>query len=398
MTQVKAPQDLRAIPTTRRRGSGRRPNSRRRIVILLPGLADYGGVQRHNRILCRVLAVYGAEHGVDLDIVSLADPVGWRSSEFAVHSFRGCDGSRWRFGVEALAALARPYDLLINGHVDFGMLALFGRMLRPHTPILTLIHGVEVWKPLHSIDRAALRRSDRVVSVSSYTATMVATLQGVAEKALRVIPPPLDPAFLAAAHDWRSGAAGAQARLLTISRLSSADSYKGIDQVIAVLPIVRGRVPRVVYTIVGDGDDRARLEILARAHGLAECVRFEGRVPDERLHALLGATDLFVLPSQREGFGIVFLEAMAYSKPVVAGAHGGTPEVVVDGQTGLLVKHDDMANLGHAIVSLLLDPARCQAMGEAGRERVHTAYSYERFRSSIFSLLDELLDTPIARR
>ena len=158
MTHVEAPQNLRAIPWTRRRGSERRPNSRRRIVILLPGLADYGGVQRHNRILCRVLAAYGAEHGVDLDIVSLADPVGWRSSEFVVHSFRGCGGSRWRFGVEALAALARPYDLLINGHVDFGMLALFGRMLRPHTPILTLIHGVEVWKPLYSIDRAALRR------------------------------------------------------------------------------------------------------------------------------------------------------------------------------------------------------------------------------------------------
>lgn len=398
MAHVGAPHDMNVIQTSGQRRSGYGVNGRRRIVALLPGLADYGGIQRYNRIFCHALTEYGTGQDVDLEIVSLADPVGWRSAEIGARSLRGCGGNGWRFGVEALAALARPYDLLINGHVDFGMLALPGHMLRPHTPLLTMIHGVEVWKLLPSIDRAALRRSDRVVSVSVYTATRAAALQGVSMSALRVIPPSLDPGFLAAVHEWQPGAATTGARLLTISRLSSADAYKGIDRVIAALPEVQRRVSNVRYTIVGDGDDRARLERLARAHGVAECIHFEGHVSDERLHSLLRAADLFVLPSQGEGFGIVFLEAMAYGKPVIAGAHGGAPEVVTDGEEGLLVEHDDTVGLCQAIVSLLLDPVRRRVMGEAGRERVRHAYSYVAFRSAIASLLDELLALAITQR
>ncbi len=396
MRPTDAPQERKASPRSGRREPGQGANGRFRVVALLPGLADHGGIQRHNRILCRVLAEYGAGSEAHLDVVSLADPVGWRSLEFAAHSIRGCGGSRWRFGVEALAALARPYDLLVNGHVDFGMLVLPSRMLHPNRPILTLVYGVEVWKPLPSIDRAALRRSDKVVSVSAYTATKAAALHGVAMEALRVIPPPLNPTFLTTVNDCRPGAAAHHARLLTISRLSSADSYKGIDQVIATLPEVRRRVPDVSYTVVGDGDDRARLETLARAHGLTDCVRFVGRVPDERLQALLRSTDLFVLPSEGEGFGMVYLEAMAYGKPIIAGAHGGIPEVVVDGEVGVLVRHDDTASLCHAMVSLLLDPERRRAMGEAGRARARRLYSYDIFFSAIASLLDEVLYEPIA--
>jgi glycosyltransferase involved in cell wall biosynthesis len=101
--------------------------------------------------------------------------------------------------------------------------------------------------------------------------------------------------------------------------------------------------------------------------------------------------NVFALPSRGEGFGLVFLEAMAHGKPVIGGAHGGTPDVVEDGVTGLLVPHGDVALLSGALESLLTDPARASAMGERGRESVQTAYTFEQFQLGLTRTMEDVL-------
>jgi glycosyltransferase involved in cell wall biosynthesis len=111
----------------------------------------------------------------------------------------------------------------------------------------------------------------------------------------------------------------------------------------------------------------------------------------ETLAACYAHCDVFALPSRGEGFGMVFLEAMACGKPTIGGAHGGVPDIIDDGETGILVAHGDVERLAQAIEFILADPNRGAAMGLRGRERVASEFSFARFQTSLLAVLDEVL-------
>jgi glycosyltransferase involved in cell wall biosynthesis len=142
---------------------------------------------------------------------------------------------------------------------------------------------------------------------------------------------------------------------------------------------------------VGDGEDRSRLEQLARESGVADRIRFLYGLTQEELFACYAHCDVFALPSRGEGFGLVFLEAMAHGKPVIGGAHGGTPDVIEDGVTGVLVPHGDAALLSSALESLLANPASASEMGARGRERVLTDFSFEQFQTRLTQVLEDIV-------
>jgi phosphatidylinositol alpha-1,6-mannosyltransferase len=139
--------------------------------------------------------------------------------------------------------------------------------------------------------------------------------------------------------------------------------------------------------VVGDGDDVEYHRSLATRNGVQERVRFLGSVSEEMLRAHYRQSDLFVLPSKGEGFGIVFLEAMFYRLPVVAGAHAGSLDIVEDGNTGLLVHHGDIDGLAAALIALLKDEGRRRRMGDAGYARLQERFMFPRFRDQLQALL-----------
>jgi phosphatidylinositol alpha-1,6-mannosyltransferase len=158
------------------------------------------------------------------------------------------------------------------------------------------------------------------------------------------------------------------------------------------LPSVIGKVANLTYVIVGDGDDRPRLESLARALDVADHVVFTGEINDSELAALYRRSELFVLPARTlvgspnpkgEGFGIVFLEAMAFGKPVVGPRYGAPAEIIREGQNGLLVDPEDPASVARALSRLLADPNVAVAMGRAGKKYVRANYSYGAFRQKL---------------
>lgn len=360
----------------------------------LPGLSEHGGIARHNRSFSRAVCTYAREHGARLDVISLRDPENFFDREFLTSPLVGCEGRSARFGLAALASLRAGFDLLVVGVVDFGPLLPAARIRSSGAPILTITHGIEVWEPLPRRRRVALTQASVVMSVSAYTANVVAQLHGVNRSNIEVIPPPLDPGFLAASEQHASnGSPCTPSRLLSISRLNAIDAPKGVDRVIEALPLVRKRVPDVDYVVIGTGDDRERLRALAVRLGVADITHFKGALPDAELHSHLCGTDLFVLPSSKEGFGIVFLEAATHEKAVVGGNHGGIPEVVLDGRTGVLVDGSDTPRLAEAISDLLLDEKRRIELGQRGAARVRERYSYESFERRILQVLDGLLHT-----
>jgi phosphatidylinositol alpha-1,6-mannosyltransferase len=365
---------------------------RGRIVALLPGLGGPGGIQRHNRMFCQVLTEWAAEREIEVSIVTLRDRAGWHDARYVPRPVIGCGGDRNRFAARAARELARPHDLLIVGIVDFGILLTLRRLLGRRAPVLTIVHGIEVWKPLPWTQRLALTDARCVLSVSRYTADRVHELHAP-EVAVEVVPIPLDPEFAAEAKAFAdNGAAAEPSSVLAVARMNVIDREKGIETLIRAFAELDGAAGHGRCVIVGDGDDRPRLEAVADELGAGDAVRFAGPVPDPELHAYLAGTGVFVLPSAKEGFGIVFLEAMCHGKPVIAGAHGGSPEVVTDGHTGLLVPHGDVRALRDALGTLLRDPQRRAAMGAAGAREVRQRFSYERFRLAIGELLGRLLD------
>jgi phosphatidylinositol alpha-1,6-mannosyltransferase len=166
---------------------------------------------------------------------------------------------------------------------------------------------------------------------------------------------------------------------------------------LAWLHVLR-HAPDAELTVIGDGDDRARLERRAERLGVASRVRFRGRVSDAELRDAYAQARVFALPgrarlgahAEGEGFGLVFLEAAAAGLPSVAGRAGGAVEAVEDGVTGILVDPNSPQAVARAIVSILREPDLARSMGEAGRRRVEREFSGERFRGRIGALIAEL--------
>jgi phosphatidylinositol alpha-1,6-mannosyltransferase len=153
-----------------------------------------------------------------------------------------------------------------------------------------------------------------------------------------------------------------------------SDAYKGHDVIIQALPLVRDRIPDVLWVVIGDGRLRPLYERTVEKLGLGDHVRFLGNVSDSDRDAWLDRAHLFVMPSRStpdglgEGFGIVFIEAAAHGLPVVAGNVDGVVDAVVDGETGLLVDPTDPNAVARALIELLLDEGRASRMGRVALE------------------------------
>jgi glycosyltransferase involved in cell wall biosynthesis len=166
---------------------------------------------------------------------------------------------------------------------------------------------------------------------------------------------------------------------LIVGRMAASERYKGHDLLLDIWPRVNESLPHARLVIVGDGDDRGRLQEKSAALGLADRVRFTGRIGDDALAALYRDAAMFVMPSRNEGLGLVFLEAMRSATPCIA-APGAAQEIIDDGINGRIVDPDDAGALVDTIVRLFVDEPARDLMGEAARRSV-----MERFRPDVFA-------------
>jgi glycosyltransferase involved in cell wall biosynthesis len=165
--------------------------------------------------------------------------------------------------------------------------------------------------------------------------------------------------------------------LLFSGRLDGPHEQKGMDVLLKSLPLIL-RHHKVVLSIIGTGPRLPQYQALAGALGVAEQVRFLGFVEHDDMASHYQQADLFVLPSRRESFGLVLAEAMACGLPVVATTAGAIPEVVEDGVTGVLVPPNAADALANAVVSLLSDRPRSNAMGAAGAQRARERFTWNK--------------------
>jgi glycosyltransferase involved in cell wall biosynthesis len=361
-------------------------------VGVFPALSQAGGVQQVGRHVGAVLAKRAKERNVDCELLGLNDARG--QSTFAVGAeefrFTGCGHSKMALLLFLFRRLPRIETLWL-GHVNLAPIGALLRLFRPQLKYCVVAHGVEVWEPLPFFRRAALRRAQKVMAVSEYTAAEMVKAQKLDPKKVFVIYPALDPGFSLEPRDAAPLKLPANGRmLLTVGRLIASEPGKGVELVIQALPEVMKTAPDVFYVVVGEGDLQPRLKELARENLVSDRVIFAGAGGLEQLNGYYARTDIYAMPSRQEGFGIVFLEAMMFGKAVIGGAYGGSPEIVQDGVTGFSVRPGDLQTLTARLVELLRDEALRARMGSAGRQRVENNFTFAHFEDR----LTRMLDTP----
>ena len=231
-------------------------------------------------------------------------------------------------------------------------------------PYTILTYGKEVWETLGPKYQIAMSQADSIWTISRYTrdslrdsfAARTCELNNLNPDTFQIVPCTVNekiftigpkPVHLLEKYDL-----GGAKILMTVARLRSTDSYKGVDVTIQALPEIAKSFPNVKYLVIGRGDDRPRLAKIAADLGVAEKVIFAGFVPTADLAAHYQLADAYVMPSQ-EGFGIVYLEALACGIPVLAGDADGSADPLQDGKLGWRVPHRDSAAVAVACVEML---------------------------------------------
>ena len=344
-----------------------------------------------------VLSEYAAAKKMEYRVLSLNDTqelhrmrVGDR--EFV---FTGAARGKAGFALAAMKAARRKGKLVLAAHPNLSPIVRSMGVVAPRMKSIVCAHGVEVWEPLSRMRRNALQRATLVLSPSRATADHLVSVQGVAAEKVRVLPWGLDPDFetrgVSAAHlpaEFPQGRV-----ILTVGRWLATERYKGMDTLIQAMPRLLLRWPDVELVMIGAGDDREWLVNLARDSGVGRHVHFLTGISYPELSASYAAAEVFALPSRGEGFGFVYLEAMARGKPVIGGAHGGAPEVIRDGVTGYLVQHGDTEQLVTSIDALLSNPELAREMGARGRERMEKEFRFNVFAKALKKILGELCES-----
>ncbi len=360
----------------------------RSLMLTSDAFGGHGGVAKYNRDFITAVCLHRATR----EVVAIPR-VGESELEplpAKLTFVRDGLGGKGRFltTVVRRAVRRQPFDLVLCGHVNLLPVALLAA-LRYQAPLILCVYGYEVWKPPPS--RAAARACayiDGFVSISRLTAERFrawAPLAGKGEWVVpnaieldRFSPGPKDPGLVA-----RYGLQG-KTIILTLARLDALERVKGVDEVLDVFACLLPRHPQLVYVVVGDGSDRSRLEQKARSLGIADKVVFTGRVEEREKVAHYRLADAFAMPSRWEGFGFVFLEALACGVPVVASQIDGGREAVRDGALGSLVDPRNPDDIIRGIEEALSKPKGIVPEGLA-------YFAFENFTSRVHAFVDEVI-------
>jgi phosphatidylinositol alpha-1,6-mannosyltransferase len=354
--------------------------------------AAHGGIPVYNRLVCRTLNEAGGslracEKRILIGRDRPAD-VANGARDLKNISFEAFGGNRRALMWRTLGlALHQTIDLALIGHVNYAPFGLLLKKFQPQARYGVFLYGIDAWQRVSALKRRALQNADFLISISETTRKNAAAANDLDPGRIHVLPNALE----WPAPDITAAGTGTATQLLSVCRLERDERYKGVDTTLrALLEVVR-TIPDARYVVVGDGSDLARHRQLANELRIADRVEFTGNVSDKVLRQYYRDSDIFVLPSASEGFGFVFLEAMHFAKPIVAANSGATPEVVRDGETGVLVDYGNAEQLAQAITSLCQNADLRTRLGEAGRARLQQNFTFDQFRKRFRQILSQEL-------
>jgi phosphatidyl-myo-inositol dimannoside synthase len=351
-----------------------------KILLLIPdAFGGRGGIAKFNRDLVTSLCKYTSLKEVIAIPRNIVDPIDFDSLPSKLTYISNSTKGKIDFITSTIkSAVTQPrINLVICGHINLLPLAHIAKFLT-RAPLFLVMHGYEVWQPspyaiLHSakestwqlflnwFNNGLLHKVDGVISVSEFTLEKFLGWSHISSNIPTFVLP-----NTVNLEGFKPGSKSPtlldryqlqdRVVLMTLGRLSAAERYKGFDEVLDILPALIQDIPNLKYMIVGEGNDRSRLESKAKDLGLEDYVIFTGFIAEVEKADHYRVADVYVMPGKGEGFGIVYLEAMACGIPVVASKIDGSREAVRNGMLGTLVDPDDPEDIKAGIINALKQP------------------------------------------
>lgn len=350
------------------------------LALVTDAFGGYGGIAQYNRDLISALAE--TSDSIAIEVLPRMAPGALETMPRSVRQHPPVSG-RVAYTISALAcALRQRPTMVFNGHLYHGPLAHTIAKLTG-AKLVSQLHGTEIWGDVSQKHRRPLEASSLVLTVSRDTRASLLNKADIVPEKVVVLNNTIGADFTPGDRTSARQRFGLTKELtiLTVARLDAREGYKGHDKIIPLISQIASQGRQVCYLIAGIGDDRPRLERIAKDYGVERQVKFLGKVPREHLPDLYRASDLFALPSTGEGFGIAFLEAMACGTPAIGLAIGGSPDALKDGKLGDCLQAEDFAG---AFLSALTKPRPSPEVLSAA---VHSCFGFESFKAQCHRLL-----------
>lgn len=364
----------------------------RLLFLYLSAFSSTGGIEKVNRVVLKKISQSLNEIN-SAQAISLHDAY-IDSRYFPSFLFSGYNGNKINF-IKFFWFCKIPWNHIIIGHVNLLPIALILKLRKPKLKFTILAHGIEIWEPLSFFLKKILLKVDYVIAVSEYTKMKLIEINGVKPEKIKVKKNCLDPFFQF--KDIESKPKYLFNRyqinpnnpvLLSVCRMSKNDRYKGYLNVLKSISIIKHILPSITYILAGsiEDDEKHLIHDLIDKLGISQNVLLIGYIDDDELIDHYKLANIFVMPSKREGFGIVFIEAAANGLNVIAGNEDASKEALLNGQLGVLVDPDNIEEIAKTILDTLTNPNH----NTTRQNIVKDLYSFSSY-SNDFLLIDTCL-------
>lgn len=334
------------------------------LLLCLQTFSATGGIQKMTRTLAHALNEVAGRNNWALKLLSLYDDDSDLMPQYLpAAKFKGFNVNRAAFILQSLKLVPRT-DIIIITHVNMAIIGVFAKAINPKCQVWLIAHGIEVWRPLSYFKKKLLNNCDKIICVSNFTRLEIARWHAIDTNKCEVLNNAIDPfmklpaEFKKPAHILqRYGLKPNDLVLFTLTRLAATEQYKGYEQVIKIMGKLKAKFPNIKYVLSGKHDpaEEARIKTMISKYGVEQEVLLTGYVEEDELPEHFLMADVFVLPSIKEGFGIVFIEAIACGLPVICGNVDGSLDAIRNGELGKAVDPDNLTELEEAISAALLN-------------------------------------------
>ncbi len=370
-----------------------------KVLCCQTGVAPTGGIASAGRSAIRAFNSFGAE----VKAIAYHGPTGILNQGYlqspSHFEITECDSSRARL-ISTFASLSLRWkpDLVFVDHIHLAPLAfLMGRLTG--IPYVLFCHGIEMDRNVTSLRLKAFGKASLRLANSHFTASRLSSRYAPVE----VVPTELALDEIAFSEgpkgsdlpvepikDAFGNVQPLSARtILIVGRLASDERYKGHDILISAMKKIVAKIPSAQLIIAGTGDDSDRLKEFARSQEVGKQVLFTGYVASDRLNALYRACRVFAMPSQHEGFGLVYLEAMRNAKACLASKTDAGRELIRDGVNGVLVDPINLNEIASSLIKLLLRKELAVQLGKNGLKILNQHYRHEHFEERFAAALQQ---------
>lgn len=365
----------------------------RTLFLSLRIFSAVGGIEKSCKIIGKALGEITSKEKSSLRIFSMYDDPkdAIANPYFSFDIFKGFSKNKLRFSIAAVFQSLNA-DVILLSHVHLMVLGWLIKLLNPKKKIILFVHGIEFWGRLNWMQSKMISSVDLFLPVSRFSAEQMQVFNRIDPKIIKVLHHCIDPILIkknsSTEHielKQKYSLTDQDQLILSICRISKADRKKGYDKVIHSLVNLKSKFNSVKYLMVGPytDDEKEFVETLASKLGLSDRLIITGYLSDEEIIRMFNIADVFILPSTKEGFGYVFVEALYFGVPVIAGNEDGAADALSNGEFGVMVDVNNLAAIEAALIQVLSDKKK----HIVSRRELLSQFDYSNYKSKLYDLV-----------